>query len=88
MPAAARYHELVGRLYDFPTCGVGGPLHIVTDDGNVLDENLDFCEGELVSHWSIDEATPEDAEAIRAVSQEIIDLLRSLTVEQRKALVR
>jgi len=27
--------ELIRELYAVPECGVGGPLHIVLDDGNI-----------------------------------------------------
>ena len=42
---------LVERLYALPNCALGGPLHIVVDDYNVRDSDLDFCEGELADHW-------------------------------------
>lgn len=42
-PVMVECAELVHRLYQLPGCGVGGPLHIVTDDENIDDDHLAFC---------------------------------------------
>lgn len=34
--------ELIGILYNLERCGCGGCCHIVTDDNNIYDDNLDF----------------------------------------------
>ena len=34
--------ELIGILYNLETCGCGGCCHIVTDDNNIYDDDLDF----------------------------------------------
>lgn len=73
------------RLYSFPTCVMGGPLHIVVDDLNVDDASLDFCERELDGHWSIDEAAPEDRPRIREIGAALITALRPLAIEDRRA---
>jgi len=35
--------------------GVGGSLHIITDDGNLLDSDIDFCQKQVMynqdPHW-------------------------------------
>lgn len=33
--------ELIRRLYDMPGCDMGGPLHVMLDDGNIDDGQLD-----------------------------------------------
>lgn len=35
--------ELVKNLYEQDGCGVGGYAHIVTDDWNLEDWNIDWC---------------------------------------------
>jgi hypothetical protein len=45
-PVREEMRHLQHAIRDFhtiPGCETGGPLHIVTDDGNVEDRNLDFC---------------------------------------------
>ncbi len=34
--------ELIGILYNLEMCGCGGCCHIVTDDNNIYDDDLDF----------------------------------------------
>ena len=80
-------HDLLTRLHDFPTCGVGGPLHIVVDDLNVTDDNLDHCHSEVDDHWSYDEATPEDQPLIAGTCYAILDLLRPLCEDERYAAI-
>lgn len=48
-PEVDRVARLIAAFYALPECGAGGPLHIVTDDTNVEDHSLDFCERELVN---------------------------------------
>lgn len=72
---------LMAALYALPECGVGGPLHIVTDDNNVDDGSLEFCRGELAAHWSVT-GNPRAGE-IRRMSAQILDALAPLTVYRR-----
>lgn len=67
-------NDLVYKFYTFEGCLCGGPLHITLDDGNVRDSDLNFCEKEL----------KKSAPHIQAVGNAIIELLRSLTLEQRE----
>jgi len=39
------YQKLVDILYSYHLAG--GPLHIVTDDDNLEDQHLDFCQAEV-----------------------------------------
>lgn len=34
--------KLIDLLYDLPDCGAGGCCHVVTDDGNIYDRDLQF----------------------------------------------
>ncbi len=42
-PAVRHAAKMVEQLYEHPNCIVGGNLHIVTDDWNIEDSNLEFC---------------------------------------------
>lgn len=81
--------SLVAYLYAIPTCAMGGPLHIVTDDGNCRDSDLNFCRDEVTGgqHWSIVEATPEEREQIAILSFSIIAALRPLSEDEREAAI-
>ena len=46
-PALSRIVADIALMYQIPECGTGGPLHITTDDTNVDDRSLDFCEKEV-----------------------------------------
>lgn len=35
--------ELINEIYEQEDCGVGGYAHIVVDDWNLDDSNIDFC---------------------------------------------
>jgi hypothetical protein len=79
--------QLNRELHMFPSCGVGGPLHILTDDLNASDKTLGYCEREILDHQSIYDADPADRERIREVCREIITILRPLTEDERKKLL-
>jgi hypothetical protein len=55
--------------------GVGGPLHVITDDGNIRDSDLVSCYRDVCS-----EATPM---FVRTVCLGILHLLAMLTEAQR-----
>lgn len=84
-----RVRELVERLRTLPNCELGGPLHIVVDDGNVDDSHLDFCERDIDTHWSMvgseNHGTPtlDERQEIKRVCLAIIADLRSLTRPER-----
>lgn len=78
-----RCAELIADLYSFPTCTVGGPLHIVTYDFSVEDGSLDFCENDLYRHWSVERAVSLDSQNIVSTATEIIRLMRGMTTEER-----
>jgi hypothetical protein len=62
-------------------------LHIVTDDYNVEDACLDYCESTLDTHWSADPrefgASRNDIASLIALEREIIAGLRPLSEHER-----
>lgn len=75
--------QLVARLYDLPNCSTGGPLHIATDDYNLEDDNLDYCARDIEEQWSVTESPPERRAEIVQVVEQILALLRPMTLAQR-----
>lgn len=73
--------ELITKLYALPNCGVGGHLHIVTDDFNIRDSDLQYCKRILVRN------THEHDEVTLAVECELCDLLLSMSVEERASAI-
>jgi hypothetical protein len=68
--------DLIHTLYKLPDCGTGGCCHIVTDDGNIRDNDLkwvmEYCH------------SPENNSRIdRELSYTICELLLQLSYEQR-----
>lgn len=86
LPSNARLPELLKELYALNA--VGGPLHIIVDDFNVDDSHLEYCERTLAEHWSIQTAGPEEAQALRSVSQLILAALWPMTPAQREEALR
>jgi hypothetical protein len=89
-PVTRAVAVLVNRLYtEFATVGgcVGAGLHIVTDDYNVEDACLDYCESTLDTHWSADPrefgASRNDIASLIALEREIIAGLRPLSEHER-----
>lgn len=71
--------DLIHILYELPHCGAGGCCHIVTDDNNIKDDDLqwvmEYC------HKS------ENSDCIdREISYTICEMLLQLTYEQRVCL--
>lgn len=74
--------ELCNWLYSQDWGRVGGPLHIITDDGNVEDNHLAYCLkaiDENPMYPSIHPSTNGEKEKCRL----LIELLQSLTVGGR-----
>lgn len=71
--------ELISLLYDLDGCGAGGCCHIVTDDNNIYDSDLDFvieyCDRE------------ENKNCIdKELSKTICTILKEMTFKQRSVL--
>jgi len=67
---------LIETLYSLPRCGAGGLCHIVTDDDNILDDDI---------KWVIDYCN--EVENKNRIEKELVllicELLLQLTFEQR-----
>jgi hypothetical protein len=68
------YSNLLNILYSY--YNTGGPLHIITDDGNLSDADLDFC-FELINK-------SDALEWLKLVMRAIIKLLRELPTEDAR----
>jgi hypothetical protein len=71
---------LVTKIYEYNR--VGSNLHIVTDDWNLEDNNIDFCLN-AARTAPYHEITPEQ----RAVEEECCNLLRSMTLQERASVL-
>lgn len=82
--AARRAAALVNRVYDFSM--VGGNLHIVLDDWNIEDSNLDYCDGVL---RNLEAGKPDQWTDINpdqnAAERECLNALRALSEKERAA---
>lgn len=58
-PEVLRIRDLVKEFYTLPGCFTGGPLHITTDDTNIEDSHLDFCESECRNPWGGKDMSPQ-----------------------------
>lgn len=59
---------------------VGGNLHIVLDDWNIEDENIDWCINHIKTQPN-DDSTPEQLKA----EMKCAEYLRGLTIEERNS---
>lgn len=67
----------ITKLYEHPDCGVGGYAHIVVDDWNTEDGNIDYCLMEaLGGKYDIDEEG-------RQLCIEVLNKLKPLTEDER-----
>lgn len=75
--------ELVRQVYDFS--GVGGNLHIVVDDWNIEDDNLEFCSKEIAAGGYFDPKYPEEKPSSEqlAVERRCCDALMRMTLDER-----
>lgn len=73
--------DLVGILYDIPDCGAGGVAHIVLDDDNIDDDDLQFVINATEKGEFPFKDRPEGYLAIC-----IMKYLLDMTFEQRRVL--
>ena len=80
--AMLRLAALIEPFYSLPSCGTGGPLHVVVDDYNLDAESLTFCRrnledpnesGYYASAW------PE----VHQMALEILDLMDGMSEPER-----
>jgi hypothetical protein len=62
-----------------------GPLHVVVDDGNTTDRDLDRAWRNLSDPWITQYFNRQDFPRVIAICVELLDLLRPLTEEEREA---
>lgn len=68
--------QSIQTLYSLPSCGAGGCCHIVTDDDNLQDKDLQF----VIDYCN----SPENADRVdKELSELICKLLLQLSFEQR-----
>ncbi len=81
-PTVPEVLPLVDAYYGFDGCGVGGSLHIVLDDGNLEDEQVQFCiENAIAGHWCTDDKPDEAGELLGR-------LLLLMSMTQRRKIYR
>ena len=99
-PAVRAAAATVTALYEHPNCIVGGNLHIVTDDWNLEDSNLEFCrhciehagmmpiddDAHEIHKWYNEQkrANPDPPDQL-AVERACLDALAVLTEDERHA---
>ena len=74
---------LAKMLYSQPNCLAGGPLHIILDDFNIEDSNIDFCE----KHLFEDEVKKDFGEMIVLLCLTFCNHFRKLSMDERAMLV-
>lgn len=85
--SADEIRRLLTLLHELPNCEVGGPLHIVTDDVNVLDTDLNWCQEHMDESLVFKGLTEDAANEIRSTCNALLRLLRTLTVDQRERVI-
>jgi hypothetical protein len=75
--------EMINKLYSLPDGFTGGPIHVVTDDWNVEDENVQGC------LFQIDEDLTNGvwSRLTCELARRIGELLLPLTEDQRSAVL-
>lgn len=70
--------EEIEKFYELPECGAGGYGHIVFDDWNIEDANIDYCiESAIKKEWK------DHPELSRLVCLELLRLFKKLSMEER-----
>ena len=72
--------DLLTALYNIPDCGCGGCAHVVTDDLNVSDSDIDF----IVKFAKVHAYAPPEAPLVICLGE----YLRRLTVDERRSVLR
>ena len=72
-------NDLIALLYELDGCSSGGPLHIITEDGNIGDTDIVFCYRELRERGT----RKKFSAAIAVIGSEILSRLIMLTEPQR-----
>lgn len=70
--------ELIEELYDCEMGGAGGFAHIVVDDWNLEDSNVDFCLSSAKGNSDPDYPTETKEAAIKC-----LEFMKTLSIEER-----
>lgn len=75
--------DLVGQVYGFS--GAGGNLHIVLDDWNIEDDNLDFCSKQIDAGGYYDSKYPDERDTPEqlAVERRCCDAFMRMSIAER-----
>lgn len=76
-PKAHILIQLISLLYEIEGCSCGGSLHIVSDDFNLSNSDMDFCKKFAIENNAIE----------KEIVIAICDILKSMTYEQRSIYV-
>lgn len=79
--------KLIAALHEMPAGGVGGPIHIVTDDTNVEDDHLSYCRGYIDEWWGHKDYSEYEAGKVVTICGWILDLLEPMDTKQRSVTV-
>lgn len=77
--------EDIASLYEWND--IGGPLHIVLDDGNVDDGSIQFCLSTCHRHWSVLEDT-DNTKSVISLVQSIGVRMLDMPEQERDALYK
>lgn len=75
---------LVGKLYEYPAGAVGGHCHIVTDDLNLDDDDIQFCLGELDKKNEYAFLGEPDPKMIE-IERELLTLMLGMSMQERRS---
>lgn len=80
-----RAAALAARVYEFS--GVGGNLHIVLDDWNLEDSNIEFCSKQISDGGYYDPKWGGERDSVEqlAAERECCDAFTGLTLDERAA---
>jgi len=69
--------NLIKKVYDFDGCGCGGYAHIVFDDWNYSDGDIDFCINEIGQSRDFIDVDSEEP------TRQALLVLKSLSIDER-----
>lgn len=94
-PLMREVAQLIDDLHEIPGCEVGGPLHIVTDDPNYDDDDLNYCArsvfdlpGEKAKGWWRERQDAHHSDLMERVCMAILWGLSSMTFDERAVTAR
>lgn len=73
--------KLIDDLYNYPEGGVGGNLHIITDDWNIDDEHIQFCQDQ------VDKNDYDIPYGQLATEKRILELMTPMLIDERASVL-